>query len=557
MEWHVHKQIGSGSYGNVHLVRNKKNEFCALKTSPCFEQGQILQGTLRELFFYTTFDPSPHVCKSLGHWKLGDKSYIVMPLYACTLETIYSHFQTTIPYNDYLRLFLQAVKGLREIHKQGFIHRDIKPENILVNSTGLCIADFNLIRWAGGASTHDTLVPDESRKNSSDDSLTLSPNSVSSQSPESFLDSETPETPSILCEKATTYVCTLWTRAPELVYSLIRREKRCTYSYEIDVFSLGCTFLAFAAGDYVIGKACSLEKTNEEKVEGVEGVNTNSKEYRYLYGFLNEFGINPDIRTSYENAQSQRDWNSSPAFVYEYIKKQLLWNAEQSLFISKLLATLLHPIPSKRAKLHTVQRALEQALANQSLDFSVSLKDFIERKEKKLILSKTSSHSIVMSQLLPSLPPQQEFSAVQFWSLCSSNFIQPYIACEVMRLKQALPLNLSFSKALLYLLDTVHEFQVKENFKLFSGIDSEHVYLLCLLVKPQKKTLDLVIKLSSTPFLVCCLAAELAFSGYCTEEEVKKSKIMHLATAKPFFDAYGYSWKSQHSLRSTWSRLES
>ncbi|SJK86692.1 Protein kinase domain [Babesia microti strain RI] len=46
-----------------------------------------------------------------------------------------------------LHLFIQLVKGLRDIHERGFIHRDIKPENIFVDpeSCHLKIGDFGLV----------------------------------------------------------------------------------------------------------------------------------------------------------------------------------------------------------------------------------------------------------------------------------------------------------------------------------------------------------------------------------------------------------------------------
>lgn len=550
MEWEIHKQIGAGSYGTVHLVKNKESgTYAALKTMNCFEEGHIVHGTLRELFFYTSFDSVPNVCSSLGKWKHKDKAYILMPLYPCTLETIYSHFHKSIPYNDYLRLFLQSVRGVRAMHFQGFLHRDIKPENILVDECA-SLADFNLMRWAGTPSSKPN--PQEIK---SLDSFSFFQSHASSKLKASVLE------PSKLLERATTHVCTLWTRAPELVLKLLKRDLRCSYSTEIDVFSLGSTFLAFAAGDYVLGKQCSLPKDAEDtKVQEskAEKKMSETKEYKYLYGFLQKFGVTSDISKFYEfpNDLQETDWNSSPAIIYEYIKDQTLWNVEQLQFISKLLCEMIHPLPSKRISLEEVEKQLVKELGQARSEYSDALQGFIARKKQKLLLTKSSVISSPLVQCTTLLPPQQEFSALQFWSLCSSNFIPPFIACEIVRIKHFIPLNLQYSKALLYLLDMVHEFQIAENFKVFSGIDIEHVFTLCMLVKPKQHTVDLVLKISGTPFLVCCLASEYYVSGHCeNEEELKASKTVHLSTIVPFFEAYGTHWKSQLSLRQTWSRL--
>ena len=149
MEWELHKLIGSGSFGNVHLVKNTlTGRFGALKTSQCFEESNFVLGTLRELFFYSSFAPSPGVCASLGHWKRGDKAYFLMPLYSCTMEAVYTQFSNSLPFNDFVRILSHIVVGLEAMHTQGFLHRDIKPENILLSSSGACLADFNLMRWA-------------------------------------------------------------------------------------------------------------------------------------------------------------------------------------------------------------------------------------------------------------------------------------------------------------------------------------------------------------------------------------------------------------------------
>ena len=482
------------------------------------------------MFFYSSFVSAPGVCKSLGTWKENDKCYILMPLYPCTLEQLSQQYLKTLPFNDFLRLGYQTSRGLRSMHAQGFLHRDIKPENVLVNTTATLV-DFNLIRWA----SFQDYRPVEVEKK------WWWPSSASSTEPD------------ILKQNASTYVCTLWTRAPELVHSILHGKPRSTYSTEIDIFSLGCTFLALAAGDFVVGKQCSLDKVEGELPKDSK---RNTKEYRYLGGFLHKFGVNEEIQKYYGTEfASPREWETSHLMIYEFIKHQMLWSLKDTMSLCALLSHMLHPIPSKRATLEDVIEWLERYEESKEV-FSPTLTDFIQRKLNKLIQAKHSNLFFKLTQKSPVLSYQQQFDSIQFWGLCASNFIPPHIACEVLRLKHTLPLSLQYSKALLFLIDIVHEFQQKENFKLFSGVDIEHVFSLVSHVKPKMQTLNLALSVSKTPFLMCCLAAELYTTGYCANElELKKSKTLYLSTVAPFFEAYGTNWKSQCLLRQTWSRL--
>jgi serine/threonine protein kinase len=579
MEWELHKLLGNGSYGNVHLVRNSTTkEYAALKTSICVEDGTIVLGALREVFFYSSFSPCPGVCTSLGHWKSGNNLHILMPLYPCTLESVYTQFQNTLPFNDFLRLLRQSLAGLKAMHKQGYLHRDIKPENILVSTSGVSLTDFNLMRWAA--------FPSSNSSSEKKCAASLFPQLNGYRNSE--FKSSAPNHSEVLKENASSYVCTLWTRAPELVKNLIEKHKKMKYGSEIDVFSLGSTFLALAAGDFVLGKKCSLakvkpevpdsqnaqhayqaqhaqnskqeamkeEKEKKKEVDG-DGDVRNTNEYRYLGGFLKTFGINKEITELYgAEFCSEREWETSGMAVYEFIKHQLLWTSEQLTTVSNLLARMLHPLPQQRACVNEIEKWLEK-YSDVSEEFSQSLLSFLSRRQAKLIQNKQSTLGARIVQEKCTLPSRMpEFSSVQFWLMCSSNFIPPYIACEVIRIKNSIPLSLSYSKALLYLLDCMHEFQLAENYKLFAGVDLDHVFVLASLIKPSRETLELALSLSPTPFILCCLAAELFVTGKtCTAEELKRSKTMHLSNVKPFFEAYGINWKSQTSLRQTWNRL--
>lgn len=97
-------------------------------------------------------------------------------------------------------LLRQILQGVNHCHSHGIMHRDLKPENILLKkfkdcSTVCKLADFSLARRvpSGNFDKHNRL---------------LSP--------------------------ATSYVCTRWYRAPEILLS----DK--LHSYPVDIFATGC-----------------------------------------------------------------------------------------------------------------------------------------------------------------------------------------------------------------------------------------------------------------------------------------------------------------------------
>jgi tetratricopeptide (TPR) repeat protein len=56
------------------------------------------------------------------------------------------------PWQEIVRLFVEAGRGLAAAHAAGMIHRDFKPSNVLVDRSGkVAVTDFGVARAAGGA----------------------------------------------------------------------------------------------------------------------------------------------------------------------------------------------------------------------------------------------------------------------------------------------------------------------------------------------------------------------------------------------------------------------
>lgn len=148
--YRVIKQIANGGFGSVYLVReNVSNQPYAMKISKSREQNaQIdVEHTVLKQMQGSLYFPRFHAC---GKLEIGGAphKYVVMELLGPSL----SQLQAALPGSRYsistaLRLGVEMVCMLRELHSRGFVHRDIKPSNFLVrkdNPTPLCLVDFGL-----------------------------------------------------------------------------------------------------------------------------------------------------------------------------------------------------------------------------------------------------------------------------------------------------------------------------------------------------------------------------------------------------------------------------
>ncbi|KAH8306138.1 hypothetical protein KR018_002368 [Drosophila ironensis] len=187
--------INRGSYGQVASVRLRNNpgKFAMKKLLRPFESAEDAKRVYREIrllkhmnhrnliFLLDTFHPpSPHPNPS---WDDFQEVYFVTHLMQQDLHTVTRRVNLT--HNQVRAILFQILKGLKYIHSAGVLHRDLKPGNIAVNDNlELRILDFGMARLSG----KDMTQP----------------------------------------------VCTLWYRAPELLFGCRR------YSKAIDMWSVGC-----------------------------------------------------------------------------------------------------------------------------------------------------------------------------------------------------------------------------------------------------------------------------------------------------------------------------
>lgn len=56
--------------------------------------------------------------------------------------------EASIPFSKFIKMMIQFLKGIQNLHRQKIIHRDIKPANVLVNDSKINLIDFGLYEYA-------------------------------------------------------------------------------------------------------------------------------------------------------------------------------------------------------------------------------------------------------------------------------------------------------------------------------------------------------------------------------------------------------------------------
>jgi serine/threonine protein kinase len=139
------KIIGGGSFGEVFLVMNTKNEkLYAIKhmsKKSLSKKLNSLEGIYKEIYIQSRID-HPNILPILYVKETTTDFHLVLE-YASGG----SLFQF-IRKNNFLdeplafSLFIQVVNAVYFLHKNNLVHRDIKPENILVHLGKIKLCDF-------------------------------------------------------------------------------------------------------------------------------------------------------------------------------------------------------------------------------------------------------------------------------------------------------------------------------------------------------------------------------------------------------------------------------
>uniref|UniRef100_A0A5S6QBB1 Protein kinase domain-containing protein n=1 Tax=Trichuris muris TaxID=70415 RepID=A0A5S6QBB1_TRIMR len=147
--WKVVKKLGTGGFGAVYEVwDNERKVYLAAKTVDSKAKGGTLKMELRVL---ELLKGKRHACQIYGSGVENKMAYLVMTLTGPSLADLLDKRPgKRFSCSTTLRLFIQCVEAINEVHDVGYLHRDVKPANFAMgrgsNEKVVLILDFGISR---------------------------------------------------------------------------------------------------------------------------------------------------------------------------------------------------------------------------------------------------------------------------------------------------------------------------------------------------------------------------------------------------------------------------
>ncbi|GMR54316.1 hypothetical protein PMAYCL1PPCAC_24511 [Pristionchus mayeri] len=145
----VKKKLGEGSCGQVYLVHDKAENLLAMKVEAKMKnrEEEILK---MEIYVLKKLQTSKHVARFYSSGVQSNYSYVIMSLLGQELSELRRRCPgRRMCHSSVLRIAIQAVAGVEDMHNNGFIHRDIKPTNLAIGNKlkhAVFLFDFGLAR---------------------------------------------------------------------------------------------------------------------------------------------------------------------------------------------------------------------------------------------------------------------------------------------------------------------------------------------------------------------------------------------------------------------------
>jgi serine/threonine protein kinase len=141
------QKIGSGSFGEVYLTRDMKNNHFAAKVEE--KKGKCRLKTEYNVYKKINKKSKVEGIPSIYNYiETEDYNILIMELLGPSLENKYDANDRKISVPTLLNLGLRMIEIIELFHSKGFIHRDIKPNNFLLNHkkpyNKLYLMDFGL-----------------------------------------------------------------------------------------------------------------------------------------------------------------------------------------------------------------------------------------------------------------------------------------------------------------------------------------------------------------------------------------------------------------------------
>lgn len=155
------KKIGSGTYGDVFLVKRNDDKKFAYKEY-IQETDDLELGALREISILKMFQDTNEGIINLEDIIVNKRMHtvgVILPYYPRNLFDVIS--SDNISKKDRKNITYKILKAINFMHENGVIHRDIKLDNILMdNENNPIIADFTLSKVFRGMCRRGTHTGD-------------------------------------------------------------------------------------------------------------------------------------------------------------------------------------------------------------------------------------------------------------------------------------------------------------------------------------------------------------------------------------------------------------
>ena len=126
-DWTIQNRIGSGSYGVVYAAVDRHGNRAVVKIDK--HRGGTVEKEASVLTHLNGIHGFPEVYAT-GH--VRHRYVIVMQNLGLSLEALSDYTDRHFTTRDILKIGIQMVDRLRDLHETGFVHRDIHPGNLLV-----------------------------------------------------------------------------------------------------------------------------------------------------------------------------------------------------------------------------------------------------------------------------------------------------------------------------------------------------------------------------------------------------------------------------------------